>query len=665
MLRTIPTPLIEDHVLLGNTASAALVLPNGSISWACLPGFDSPALFAALLGGPEHGFWRIGPAVPDGPPPAADRRQYLGDTMVLRQEFDTASGTLAVTDFMPAPDATGTAAPRIVRIVECVNGVVDAVSVYRPRADYGATAPLLQRASSGAPWLEATAGAGTYRLQGERDHSVNRDRVCRATITLTAGQSASFTLTWGPTRRGAVAPVLADAVAELEATVHYWERWARGCTYRGPHREAVVRSALTLAAMCHPGGGIVAAPTTSLPEEIGGTRNWDYRFVWLRDSALTAASLLRLGRTEEARRWLHWLITTVDPAHLQPIYRLDGTTDLTEQTLVHLPGYEGSRPVRTGNAAAGRLQLDVFGEIADTLLLAEDAGLPPEPWTDILLLALARQVERRWHEPDEGIWEIRGPARHFTHSKVMCWVAVDRTLRLLERRPDPEPALLLRLAELREQIHADVCERGIDAERGVFTQYYGGRELDAALLLIPLVGFLPPDDKRVIGTVEAIQRELSTEDGFVLRYATGRHAAANVDGLAGHEGAFLACTFWLVEALTAIGRDGEARELFDRLLALRSDLGLLAEEWDPHARRQLGNYPQAFSHWALADAALRLARNRPTASAGDAGSRPACPDPVSPIHTGAESTPAREPAAEPAGRTFPVRQPQLAGQVSR
>ncbi|WP_051816794.1 glycoside hydrolase family 15 protein [Kitasatospora sp. NRRL B-11411] len=632
MLRTLPRYRIEDHALLGNTASAALVLPNGTVDWACLPGFDSPALFSSLLGGPEHGFWRIGPAVPDGPPPDADRRQYLGDTMVLRQEYDTASGTLAVTDFMPAPASTGAAAPRIVRIVECVRGVVDVVSVYRPRADYGATAPLVQQATSRAPWLSATFGADTYWLQGGRDHSVDRDRVCRAHFTLAAGEVTVLALTWGPTVRGGSAPARPDAFAELAETVRYWERWARGCTYRGPHRKAVVRSALTLAAMCHPGGGIVAAPTTSLPEEIGGTRNWDYRFVWLRDSALTAASLLRLGKTEEARRWLRWLITTVDPAHLQPIYRLDGTTDLTEQTLDHLPGYEGSRPVRIGNAAAGQLQLDVFGEIADTLLLVEDAGLPPEPWTDVLLLALARQVERRRHEPDEGIWEIRGPARHFTHSKIMCWVAVDRILRLLQRRPDPDAALLHHLVELREQIHADVCERGVDPERGVFTQYYGGRELDASLLLIPLVGFLPPDDKRVIATVEAIQRELSTEDGLLLRYATGQHAAANVDGLSGHEGVFLACSFWLVEALTAVGRDGEARELFDRLLELRSDLGLLAEEWDPHAGRQLGNYPQAFSHWVLVDAALRLDQNRPTAAVGE---------------------------------TPPVRQPQFAGQVSR
>ncbi|MGW4694387.1 glycoside hydrolase family 15 protein [Kitasatospora cineracea] len=611
MLRTQPRYRIEDHALLSSTASATLVLPDGTINWACLPDFDSPAVFTSLLGRPEHGYWRVGPAVPDGPPPVADRRQYVGDTLVLRSEYDTPTGTLAVTDFMPAPDRLGMVAPRIVRIVECVSGVVHAASVYRPRADYGATAPVIQRASSGAPWLEAVAGADTYWLHSDRDHSVNRDRVCRATITLTAGESATFTLTWGPTRRGAVAaaPERPDAYAELAATVQYWEEWARGCTYRGPYREAVVRAALTLAAMCHPSGGIVAAPTTSLPEWLGGERNWCYLYVWVRDSALTVACLLRVGKTEEALRWRDWLLKHLDPAYLLPIYRLDGSTDLTERVLDHLPGYEDSRPVRLGNGAAGQLQLDVYGELVDTLLLAEEAGLPADPRVDELLLALVRQVEERWREADEGIWEIRGPARHFTHSKVMCWVAVDRTVRLLERRPDADPALLLHLAELREQIHADVCERGVDAERGVFTQYYGGRTLDASLLLIPLVGFLPADDERVVATVEAIQRDL-TEDGLVLRYATEQHAGANVDGLAGHEGAFLACSFWLAEALDVIGRDVEARDLFERLLGLRSDLGLLAEEYDPVARRHLGNYPQAFSMWALTDAAVRFG-NRP------------------------------------------------------
>ncbi|WP_441245210.1 glycoside hydrolase family 15 protein [Kitasatospora sp. McL0602] len=603
MLRA-PAPFrIEDLALLGNTRSTALVRPDGAINFACLPDFDSPAVFASMLGGDEHGFWRVGPAIYDGsPPPAADRRQYLGDTMVLRQEWDTDTGTLAVTDFMPGPDVDDNAEPQIIRIVECVSGVVRVASVFRPRTDYGATLPTIQRFNHGTPRLSATTYPHAYWLDGP-SHTVNRDGVCRADLSLHARQSVAFSLTWKVSFRPA--PIPPDAFAELDATVESWEQWARGCTYRGPDREAVVRSALTLKAMCHPGGGVIAAPTTSLPEQLGGERQWDYRFVWLRDSALTIAALIRLGQLEEARRWRRWLIDTVTPERVQPIYRINGDTDLDEQILGHLPGYEESRPVRIGNGAANQLQLDVFGELADTLLLAEDAGLPPSPQVDVLLLALVAQVELRWREPDEGIWEIRGEARHFTHSKVMCWVAVDRTLRMLERRTTTDPAVLVRLAELREEIHRDACTHGVD-EHGVFTQYYGGRALDASLLLIPQAGFLPADDKRVIATIEAVQREL-TEYGLVLRYATHEAPGANVDGLAGHEGAFLACSFWLTDGLTAIGRHTEARQLFDQLLALRSDLGLLAEEYDPLAQRQLGNYPQAFSHWSLVDAAVRIA----------------------------------------------------------
>ncbi|WP_327073892.1 glycoside hydrolase family 15 protein [Kitasatospora purpeofusca] len=603
MLRA-PAPFrIEDLALLGNTRTAALVLPDGTVNWACMPDFDSPAVFASMLGGEEHGFWRVGPAVYDGsPPPAADRRQYLGDTMVLRQEWDTDTGILAITDFMPAPDVTDGADPQIIRIVECVSGVVRVASVFRPRTDYGATLPTIQRFNRGTPRLSATTYPHAYWLDGP-SHTVNRDGVCRADIALHAHQSIALSLTWKPSNRPA--PIPPDAFAELDATVEYWEQWARGCTYRGPYREAVVRSALTIKAMCHPGGGVIAAPTTSLPEQLGGERQWDYRFVWLRDSALAIAALIRLGFLEEARRWRQWLVNTVTPERLQPIYRINGDTDLDEEVLGHLPGYEESQPVRIGNGAAGQLQLDVFGELADTLLLAEDAGLPPSPQVDALLLALVSQVELRWREPDEGIWEIRGEARHFTHSKVMCWVAVDRTLRTLERRTTTDSAVLVRLAALREEIHRDVCTHGID-ERGVFTQYYAGQALDASLLLIPQAGFLPADDKRVITTTEAIQREL-TEHGLVLRYATHAAPGANVDGLAGHEGAFVACSFWLAENLAAIGRTAEARQLFDQLLALRSDLGLLAEEYDPLAQHQLGNYPQAFSHWSMVDAAFRLA----------------------------------------------------------
>ncbi|MEU4586597.1 glycoside hydrolase family 15 protein [Kitasatospora aureofaciens] len=617
-MRTTAPSRIEDHALLGNTVSAALVRPDGSINWACLPGFDSPAVFASLLGTDEHGLWRVGPAVYDGsPPPAADRRHYVGNSLVLRQVWDTSAGTVAVTDFMPAPTVSDHAEPWIIRIVEGISGEVRVASLFRPRPGYGATRPYFERTAHGAHRLRVTAHPDSYWLD-DPQHTANVRGVCRADFTVRAGQSVVLTLAWAPSHRPA-GPVPPDAFTELDVTTEFWEQWAAGCTYRGPDREAVVRSALTLKALCHPGGGVIAAPTTSLPEQLGGERNWDYRYVWLRDSALTIAALLRLGFLDEARQWRNWLVDTVNPERLQPIYRVNGDADLDEETLDHLPGYEGSRPVRIGNGAADQLQLDVYGELADTLLLAEDAGLAPSPQCDALLLALAEQLERRWREPDEGIWEIRGPARHFTHSKVMCWVAVDRTLRLLERRSATDPAVLVRLAHLREQIHTDVCTRGFNPESGTFTQSYGSRALDASLLLLPLVGFLPPDDKSLIRTVEAVQREL-TEHALVLRYATRGDADGNVDGLAGHEGAFLACTFWLAESLAVIGRHSEARELFDRLLPLRSDLGLLAEEYDPLARRQLGNYPQGFSHWSLTDAAVRLA-TRPQAR------RPALPGP--------------------------------------
>ncbi|GJF30353.1 hypothetical protein KNE206_30530 [Kitasatospora sp. NE20-6] len=379
------------------------------------------------------------------------------------------------------------------------------------------------------------------------------------------------------------------------AALTFWERWSSACTYQGPDRDAVLRAALTLKAMCHPGGGIVSAPTTSLPEQLGGERNWDYRFCWPRDSALTVSALLRLGFTGEARAWREWITSVSDPADLRSIYRVSSRQDLEEEVLEHLPGYEASRPVRIGNGAAGQLQLDVYGELADALLLAEDAGLPAHPAYDRLLLGLATRLEALWRELDEGIWEVRGPRRHFTHSKIMAWVFVDRTIRMLER-----------LRTLREEIHSDVCARGFDPDRNTFTQSYGGQDLDASLLLIPATGFLPPDDKRVIGTVEAVQRELTTADRLVLRYPTHSGQGTNVDGLTGHEGAFLACSFWLADALHTIGRTDEARQLLARLLALPNDVGLLAEEYDPLSRRQLGNFPQAFSAWALAGACRTL-----------------------------------------------------------
>ncbi|MFB8243429.1 glycoside hydrolase family 15 protein, partial [Kitasatospora purpeofusca] len=391
----------------------------------------------------------------------------------------------------------------------------------------------------------------------------------------------------------------------------FWHEWVGQCTYQGPYREAVVRSLITLKGLTYaPTGGIVAAPTTSLPEDIGGERNWDYRYTWLRDAAITLSSLLRTGYRDEAKAWREWLLRAVagDPENLQIMYGIAGERELTESALDWLPGYEGSQPVRVGNGAAGQLQLDVYGEVVEALHLAHMTGLVRNDHAHHLQLRLIEYLEDHWTEPDEGIWEVRGPRRHFVHSKVMAWVAVDRTIKLLEQTPEDAPAggQLERWRELRDTIHRDVCDKGYDPGRNTFTQYYGGKELDASLLLIPQVGFLPPDDKRVIGTIEAIQRELSTEDGFVLRYPTHDESGNNVDGLSGHEGAFLACSFWLADDLAMIGRVQEARELFDRLLSLRNDLGLLAEEWDPRLKRQVGNFPQAFSHVPLIDTALRL-----------------------------------------------------------
>ncbi|MFJ5850530.1 glycoside hydrolase family 15 protein, partial [Streptomyces sp. NPDC092903] len=395
----------------------------------------------------------------------------------------------------------------------------------------------------------------------------------------------------------------------LEATADFWREWVEQCTYHGPYREAVVRSLITLKALTYaPTGGIVAAPTTSLPEDIGGSRNWDYRYTWLRDAAITLSSLLRTGYREEARAWREWLLRAVagDPENLQIMYGIAGERELGEAELEWLPGYEESGPVRVGNGAAGQLQLDVYGEVIDLLHTAHEAGLDHSDANTGLWLRLVEYLEQHWQEPDEGIWEVRGPRRHFVHSKVMAWVAADRTIKLVRSEHLPlDREVLERWRDLRDTIHRDVCERGYDKERNTFTQSYGSKELDASLLLIPQMGFLPPDDKRVIGTIEAIQRELSTKDGFVLRYPT-TGGDAGVDGLEGDEGAFLACSFWLADDLAMIGRVDEARQLFERLLSLRNDLGLLAEEWDSRLQRQVGNFPQAFSHVPLIDTALRL-----------------------------------------------------------
>jgi len=588
---------IEDYALIGDMQTAALVCRDGTVDWLCLPRFDSHAVFAGLLGTEEHGFWRLGPAhAADAAPPTAVRRRYRGDSLILESEWDTSRGTVRVTDFMPPRDG----APQLIRIVEGVTGRVPMRSALRMRFSYGRVVPWVHKHEGRTV---AVAGPDSVWFDTECE-TYGKALTTYSDFTVAPGDRIAFTISWEPSHKQP--PALPEPEASLEATEEFWREWVDQCTYHGPYREAVVRSLITLKALTYgPTGGIVAAPTTSLPEEIGGVRNWDYRYTWLRDAAITLSSLLRTGYREEARAWREWLLRAVagDPENLQIMYGIAGERELGEAELDWLPGYENSGPVRVGNGAAHQLQLDVYGEVTEALHLAHMTGLARNDYASLLQLKLIRYLEDHWDEPDEGIWEVRGPRRHFVHSKVMAWVAVDRTIKLIESGDADGP--LEKWRELRDDIHRDVCEKGYDKERNTFTQSYGSKELDASLLLIPQMGFLPPDDKRVIGTIEAIQRELSTSDGFILRYPTSGEDAG-VDGLEGDEGAFLACSFWMADDLAMIGRVDEARKLFEKLLALRNDLGLLAEEWDPVLQRQVGNFPQAFSHVPLIDTALRL-----------------------------------------------------------
>ncbi|MEV4441768.1 glycoside hydrolase family 15 protein [Streptomyces sp. NPDC049577] len=587
-------PLIEDYALIGDLQTAALVGRDGSIDWLCLPRFDSPACFAALLGDRENGHWRLAPAGAGH----CTRRAYRGDSLVLETVWETGSGTVKVTDFMPQRDR----APDVVRIVEGVSGSVEMLGVLRLRFDYGSVVPWVRRsdghrvgiAGPDAVWLRSLPAVRTY---GE-DYST------RSEFTVGAGESVAFVLTWHPSHEPRPEPV--DPHDSLRDSLEDWHAWAGQCTYDGPYREAVLRSLITLKALTYaPTGGIVASATTSLPEEIGGVRNWDYRYCWLRDSTMTLGCLLAAGYHDEAAAWRDWLLRAVagTAADLQIMYGLSGERRLPEHELPWLPGYEGSAPVRVGNAAVEQLQLDVYGEVMDSLHVARRAGLPAKPHAWSIQRTFVEFIRRHWREPDEGLWEVRGTRRHFTYSKVMAWVAADRAVRTLEENPRLDGDLE-GWRRMREEVHREVCEKGYDPGRNTFTQYYGSRELDAATLLIPRVGFLPPGDPRVVGTVDAVRREL-TDGGLVRRYTLeGREP---VDGLPGGEGTFLVCSFWLADALHLTGRRDEARELFERLLELRSDLGLLAEEYDPAARRQLGNYPQAFSHIGLVGTALLFA----------------------------------------------------------
>ncbi|MFE3629480.1 glycoside hydrolase family 15 protein [Streptomyces goshikiensis] len=592
---------IEDYGLIGDMQTAALVSRDGSIDSLCLPRFDSDAVFAHLLGTEEHGFWRIGPLHPGHrPAPAAVRRRYLPGTLILESEWETATGHVRVTDFMPPRDGT----PQIIRIIEGIAGETAMRSTLRMRFGYGRIVPWVTESSDGR--LHAVAGPDSLWLDATVP-TYGHDETTYADFTVHAGERIAFTLSWSPSHQAP--PPVPDVADALETTQKYWEQWSSHCTYNGPYREALLRSLITLKALTYaPTGGIVAAPTFSLPEEIGGSRNWDYRYTWLRDAAITLSSLLRTGYREEARAWCAWLVRAVagDPEKLQIMYGIAGERTLGEVELDWLPGYEDSRPVRIGNGAAHQLQLDVYGEVAMTLHAAREAGLGPGETAAHLQVKMVEYLEQVWDQPDEGIWEIRGPRRHFVHSKVMAWAAVDRTITLIETGgASVVHGVLDRWRTLRDAIHQQVCEQGYDSVRNTFTQSYGSPVLDASLLLIPQTGFLPADDPRVVGTIEAVQRELSTPDGFLRRYPTAG-SAVGVDGLEGDEGAFLACSFWLVDALAMIDRIDEARALLERLLALSNDLGLLAEEWDPTRKRPVGNFPQAFSHVAQCDSVLRL-----------------------------------------------------------
>ncbi|BBX20726.1 glucoamylase [Mycolicibacter terrae] len=582
---------LEDYALLGDLHTAALLGRDGSIDWLCLPRFDSPACFAALLHDESAGHWRIGPAA-GGP---ATRRGYRGDTLIVDSEWDTPDGTVRVTDFMPPRGKNAD----VVRIVEGVSGRVPMRMDLVIRFDYGNVVPWIRRSDYG---LVAVAGPDTVCLtspvtmRGENMTTV-------AEFAVPAGEKVPFVLTHTPSH---LLPDAArsEAIRALGKTVSFWQNWIDQCRYQGQWSDAVRRAVITLKALTYaPTGGIVAAATTSLPECLGGVRNWDYRYCWLRDATFALQALLSTGYVAEAKAWREWLVRAVagDPAKLQIMYGLDGTRRLPEQTLDWLSGYEGSAPVRVGNGAAGQFQLDVWGEVLDGLNLALDAGLECEDTAWDIQRALLDFLEGNWDRPDASLWEVRGPQRHFVHSKVMAWAGVDRAVHAVQTHGREGPVDQWRA--LAAAIHADVCEHGFDADRGTFTQSYGSAGLDSALLLIPRVGFLPWHDPRVAGTVDAVQRELSS-DGFLRRYQTD--GESSVDGLPGSEGAFLVCTFWLADALHGIGRRDEARALFERLLGLRNDVGLLSEEYDTAARRQVGNTPQAFSMVGLVNTARAL-----------------------------------------------------------
>jgi GH15 family glucan-1,4-alpha-glucosidase len=589
---------IEDYALIGDTQTAALVGRNGSIDWLCLPRFDSGACFASLLGDRQHGCWRFSPHAEV----RRARRRYRQSTLILETEFETDEGVVQLVDFMPPRKGP----PIVVRIIKGLSGLVRMRMELVIRMDYGSVVPWVRNRDG---VLSAIGGPDALYLytpivtRGEELSTL-------ADFQISKGQRLPFVLIWHPSHEPASDSL--DPEKMLQETEAWWLDWSSHCTYEGEWREQVLRSLITLKALTYePTGGIVAAPTTSLPEALGGVRNWDYRFCWLRDATFTLYSLMVAGYKEEACRWRDWLLRAIagDPDKLQTMYGPGGERRLTEIQLPWLPGYEGSSPVRVGNAAVGQFQLDVYGEVMDTLHQTRRIGIDADGSSWALEQRLLEFLETGWKQPDEGIWEVRGSRRHFTHSKVMAWVAADRAVKGMESfalSGDVD-----RWKRLRDEIHTEVCAKGYDANRRTFTQYYGSKELDASLLMMPLVGFLPPEDGRIRGTVQAIEREL-VEDGFVRRYQT--EPTRSVDGLPPGEGVFLPCTFWLADNYWLLGRHQEARQLFERLISLCNDVGLLSEEYDPRAQRLLGNFPQAFSHVSLINTAHNLSADMRPAS---------------------------------------------------
>ncbi|WP_141778236.1 glycoside hydrolase family 15 protein [Phycicoccus sp. SLBN-51] len=603
---------IEDYAVLGDTETVALVSREGSIDWLCLPRFDSPACFAALLGTPEHGRWLLGPAEP-----ATTTRRYLEETFILETVHETPSGRVRVTDLMPVGDGRSD----VIRRVEGLDGTVRMRHEWVVRFGYGKVRPWVSRSPvhpHDDDVIAAIAGPDMLVLRGDRlPHG--EDGHHRDDFEVSAGETVTFTLTWFESWRDIPPPL--DVDEQVASTRRRTDAWADRCTYEGPYRDQVVRSLLTLRLLTDTRfGGIVAAATTSLPEDPGGQRNWDYRYCWLRDASLTLEAFLACGYVAEARVWRNWLLRAVagDPQDLQIMYRVDGSRELPERELDHLPGYAGSAPVRVGNDAVSQRQMDVLGEVMIALHEARARGLETDGEAWAMQLALVDELADHWDEPDNGLWEVRGPQRHFTHSRVMVWAAFDRAVRAVEENDLDGP--VDRWRELRDRVKAEVLEKGFDEQRNTFTQHYDTNEVDASLLLIPIVGFLPPDDERVLGTIAAVERDLLS-DGLVLRYRT----QSGVDGLPGDEHPFLACSWWLVSAYAMAGMPDKAQALMDRLVGLLNDVGLVSEEYDPQNERMVGNFPQAFSHLTLIGAAHAMAQAQQTGASSSGQQIPSGP----------------------------------------